>query len=53
MINEPKRLFEKQIDDALRAEVEYILKESNEIILNSPVKSLNTAVEIYNMIEAR
>ncbi len=48
-MNEPKRLFEKQIDDAIRAEVLDILREARRIALISP----NGAVEICNMIAAR
>jgi len=49
MTDQPKRLFEKQIDDAVRAEVEDILREARKISLNSP----NGSVEICNMIAAR
>ncbi len=49
MIDQPQRLFEKQIYDAVRAEVEYLLSEARRIALNSP----NASVEICNMIAAR
>jgi len=48
-MTEPKRLFEKQIDDAVRAEILDILREARRIALNST----NGSVEICNMIASR
>jgi len=49
MKNEPKRLFEVDIENAIRAELIDVLKQARKIALNSP----NGAYIICDMIQKK
>ncbi len=51
MIDQPKRLFEKQIDDAVRAELEDVLEAVRSIMLATPF--CKQGIEIYIDISKR